>query len=183
MAATAFKIENASKAFLVLQDIEDADTYDFEKDCLIEELTDKLEAIDYGEDSGHVKDRNYPAKIVASKTVEKDYAGVTFGFSLQVVIRSGYYEGCNLDFNLLNVEGYEDTYTYICGEQAIREDLNLLTDLNKGMVNIQARNIAKWIRAALKHEIEQLEQVFAEVSEPYRVVGRFSNGETLYEKV
>lgn len=72
------------------------------------------------------------------------------------VIRSGYYEGCNLDWHVrLYVNGYEDD-TYA-------DDANVLRISNE--------------------YIEFIENIYSQYSEPLGVTARFSNGETIYHKV
>jgi hypothetical protein len=72
------------------------------------------------------------------------------------VIRSGYYEGCNLDWHIrLYVNGYEDD-TYA-------DDANVLRISNE--------------------YIEFIENIYSQYSEPLGVTARFSNGETIYHKV
>ena len=72
------------------------------------------------------------------------------------VIRSGYYEGVNLDWHIrLYVNGYDDD-TYA-------DDANVLRISNE--------------------YIEFIEDIYSQYSEPLGVTAQFSNGETIYHTI
>lgn len=70
------------------------------------------------------------------------------------VTRAGYYEGCNLDWHCEFVEWGENVEHLIPNAEKVKEEL-----------------------------VEKLESIFREFSTPLGVVARFSNGETIYEKI
>jgi hypothetical protein len=72
------------------------------------------------------------------------------------VIRSGYYEGCNLDWDVrYYVNGYEDEL--YCENTSVQFILN--------------------------EYVEFIEKIYTQYSEPLGVTARFSNGETIYHKI
>lgn len=120
---------------------------------------------------------NYNAEGVLSFVSTKNFGEVEVEVLLTANIRSGYYEGANLDWdiNYYAGSGYDDY-------------LDLLYDFeraydNRGMAKIQTKNSEKWAKKEGERMIEELERIFTQVSKPLEVAVRFSNGETIYKEV
>mgnify|MGYP000026139584 CR=1 FL=1 len=153
MATSNFHNVNASHIFAV----ELQDEYDYQDlvDNLESEFNTNLDYSDYGKSDPNEL-RSFPSKSLGSfsnmVTIEDD----TVEIYLTPVIRSGYYEGCNLDWHIrYYVNGSEDdTYS---------DDARVSTIAND--------------------YIEFIEDIFEQYSQPLGVTARFSNGETIYHTI
>jgi len=95
---------------------------------------------DYTQDDTYTDDRNYSGKIIANinggsaayeKTVGNDEYDFEVGFSVNIIIREGYYSGANLDYEVIydgqSVDDYE-SYTNI--DNVISDATDYLTSEN-----------------------------------------------------
>jgi hypothetical protein len=152
MATSNFHNVNASKVFAV------NDEYDYE----FEDVKSSLEIKFWNHEdyTSYVEKDRYELRSFPSRTVSTLSKWIEIGedsveVSITSVIRSGYYEGFNLDwFTTINVNGSEDD------SFADNEEVKKIID----------------------SFVEYIENIYAIYSEPLNVVGRFSNGETIYEK-
>ena len=115
-------------------------------------------------------------KILATKTFW-DKTG-TYSYQIQAVIRSGYYRGANLDYELIfkDCEGVEDEgLSWEC----IKETLDC-EESDKPHTR-QARRIEKELDTALNKDLNQLERIYWDNSIPLIHVSTFSNGEAVYK--
>ena len=153
MATSNFHNVNATNIFAV--QLEDEWAYD----DLVENLESEFSKYsDYYNDgiSDPNELRSFPSKSLGSfsnmVTIEDD----TVEIYLTPVIRSGYYEGCNLDWHIRYcVNGYEDD-----------------TYADDARVSVIANDY-----------IEFIEDIFEQYSQPLGVTARFSNGETIYHTI
>ena len=114
-----------------------------------------------------------------------------------IVIRSGYYAGAVLDYDV-KVETCDGDYLYLSDynnvDDMIEDYLYILRDIvdwkggqhkwNVGTFKIQKENIRKWIEKRINTHIENCEKFCKENCEmELAVSARFSNGETWYSKV
>ena len=114
-----------------------------------------------------------------------------------IVIRSGYYEGAVLDYDVKVETSQGDTLhlsDYDNVDDMIDDYMDILKDIvawrgeehkwNVGTFNIQKKNIRKWIEKRINTYIENCEKFCKENCEMELCVSaRFSNGETWYSKV
>lgn len=116
--------------------------------------------------------------IVEVYSKAKEYKDFDVSLSMEIVARSGYYEHCNIDWNM---------YINISGEQfEIDEDVeNLLWGYveGDGMLKRYAGWVQNWIDANKDEFRVAVEKIIADYTTPYGVSARFSNGETWYKKV
>lgn len=151
MATSNFHNVNASKIFAV----NDEWDYEFEdvKSSLETTFLHHEDYTSYTRKDEHEL-RSFPSMTVStlSKCIEIGEDSVEV--SITSVIRSGYYEGFNLDW-FTNIE-------VNCSEDDSFAD------------NVEVKKI-------IDSFVEYVESVYALYSEPLTVVGRFSNGETIYE--
>ena len=148
---------------------------------------------------GSDNDRNFCGSYVC-ENVETINFGKTMPNFLQttltatIIMRSGYYSGANLDYEIkvedcggydaCLSEGYEnmidvmmENYRYLAERYAEEDGWNL------GLFNMQRKNIEKWLEKAIDKMIEECEKICQENCQDELVcVGRFSNGEAVYEK-
>lgn len=114
-----------------------------------------------------------------------------------IVIRSGYYAGAVLDYDVKVETSQGDTLhlsDYDNVDDMIDDYMDILKDIvawrgeehkwNVGTFNIQKKNIRKWIDKRISTHIESCEKFCKENCEMELCVSaRFSNGETWYSKV
>lgn len=102
-------------------------------------------------------------------SASRDYNGIRFGYIVKTIghdeiivdtiIRSGYYLGANLDWDMkFYIDGYHE-YTM--------DDIHKYPKLQKEFNKV----------------IDQVEDLYEKLSTPLNKVGSFSNGEAIYEKV
>ena len=155
MATSNFYNKNATKIYAC--GIEE----DFKYQDLKENLNYILEKNNYYLNESYDNNRNYGGLFVGEKTIFFNNKNKEIQATIKPIIRSGYCDGVNLD--------YEFTISNQYGDE--------LEDFEKG-----AKTIFQKAKKALEKEIKSLEKIFSEVSTPLDVIARFSNGETIYQK-
>jgi hypothetical protein len=153
MATSNFYNVNATNIFAV--QLEDEWDYSDLVVNLESEFSKHSDYYDYGKSDPNEL-RSFPSKSLGSfsnsVTIEDDEVEIF----ITPVIRSGYYEGVNLDWHIrLYVNGYDDD-TYA-------DNANVLRISNE--------------------YIEFIEDIFEQYSQPLGVTARFSNGETIYHPI
>jgi hypothetical protein len=136
--------------------------------------------IQYSEEDGSDRDRNYPATNLFRYRASKWFGDLEVEVQIVAKMVSGYYEGASLDFEFTIFDGYEfsdsdDSVEHLFG--------NNCSCMNQGLLKIQQRNAERWVDRAKDQLIDLTERVFEQVSMPLKVVATFSNGETIYEKL
>jgi hypothetical protein len=153
MATSNFHNVNASKIFAV--ELENDFDYEDLVDNLESEFNNHTDFSDYGKSDPNEL-RSYSSKSLGSFSNSVTIGDDEVEIYVTPVIRSGYYEGCNLDWHVsLYVNGYQDD------EYA---DDTLVTAICEGYV-------------------EFIENIYSQYSDQLEVAARFSNGETIYNKV
>jgi hypothetical protein len=153
MATSNFHNVNATHIFAV--QLEDEWAYEDLVYNLESEFNIHNDYSDYGKSDPNEL-RSFPSRSLGSFSDSLTIGEDEVEIYITPVIRSGYYEGCNLDWHIrLYVNGYEDD-TYA-------DDANVLRISNE--------------------YIEFIENIYSQYSEPLGVTARFSNGETIYHKV
>ena len=152
-------------------------------DELCEELKKNKKYNYYPDGKSWDNNRNFEGRIMGEVSVSKDFGDIGVDVSLQMIMRSGYYEGGNLDWELtILVAGSGEYDEEGLTDKAIAEDFEYNSRMPKGMQVIQARNAIKWVMGAKDLLIRDVEEIFTKVSMPLVVTARFSNGETMYAK-
>lgn len=114
-----------------------------------------------------------------------------------ICIRSGYYAGAVLDYDVKVETSQGDTLhlsDYDSVDDMVEDYLDTLKDIvdwkggqhkwNVGTFKMQEKNIRKWIEKRIDTHIENCEKFCKDVCEmELAVSARFSNGETWYTKV
>lgn len=153
MATSNFHNVNATHIFAV--QLEDEWAYDDLVDNLESEFSKHSDYYDYGKSDPNEL-RSFPSKSLGSFSNSVTIGDDEVEIYITPVIRSGYYEGVNLDWHIrLYVNGYDDD-TYA-------DDANVLRISNE--------------------YVDFIETIYSQYSEPLGVTARFSNGETIYHKV
>ena len=153
MATSNFHNVNASHIFAV----ELQDEYDYQDlvDNLESEFSTNLDYSDYSKSDPNEL-RSFPSKSLGSFSNSIEIGDDEAEVYVTPVIRSGYYEGCNLDWHVrYYVNGYEDeTYE---SHPRIQTLVEVYTNF--------------------------IENVYEQYSQPLGVTARFSNGETIYHAI
>jgi len=153
MATSNFHNVNATNIFAV--QLEDEFDYEFLVDNLESELNNHSDYSDYGKTDPNEL-RSFPSKSLGSFSNSTIIGDDEVEVYVTPVIRSGYYEGCNLDWHVrYYVNGYEDD-TY----------------------DTHTR-----IQTLVGSYVDYIENIFGQHSQPLGVTARFSNGETIYHPI
>lgn len=146
MSTPNFNKKNASKYYAV--ELQDEYDYDVLKENLHFEFQDTA---DFWENNGE-------GKVVAQIVKCFNNWEITFN----IIIRSGYYDGANLDWDVI-VKDTRDYTEYYYGDYEEKE---------------LPQCVNNWITSKIK----KVEKIFAQYSTPLVCKGIFSNGEAIYEK-
>jgi hypothetical protein len=153
MATSNFHNVNASHIFAV----ELQDEYDYQDlvDNLESEFSTNIDYSDYSKSDPNEL-RSFPSKSLGSFNNSIEIGEDEVEIYVTPVIRSGYYEGCNLDWHVrYYVNGYEDdTYE---SHPRVQTLVEVYTNF--------------------------IENVYEQYSQPLGVTARFSNGETIYHAI
>ena len=183
MATGNFYNNNAENIYAIFQENEYDDyIYDDVKDNIsndLEAYTKKSNAY-LGYSNNYYRD----ASLIEVISLTDEVAGVPFTVSIEILMRSGYYEGANLDYVInYNVEGVE----FDGISEAFQAYFDVATwdfGMNKGLATIQARNAATRIENISYDLVENVEKILKEnCTHILQVSARFSNGETWYSEV
>lgn len=129
-------------------------------------------------------DRNFPEKYIGSFRMIKILGDIECIFYIHVFSVSGYYEGACLDWRI-EIDIFNDELDGDSSDEIASTiiDNASWSNLNKGLVTIFANRMQREYDKVIRDRlVNTLENVFESVSMPLNVVGRFSNGETIYEK-
>jgi hypothetical protein len=177
MATSNFHNVNASAIFAV--DLEHDFDYEDLVDNLKSELNNDPDYVDYGKTDKNEL-RSFPSRSLGSIRKYHQYKDFYVEVCVTPVVRSGYYSGVNLDWNVdYSINGdaqYDNNDFYI-------DDIAWYGKISKSKA-IQYAKLAEKKAEKLKNEIvEKVESIFSDYSEKYGVTAVFSNGETIYHKL
>jgi hypothetical protein len=175
MATSNFHNVNASAIFAVR--LEDEWAYDDLVENLTSELNNDADYVDYGKTDKHEL-RSFPSRTLGSIRKYHQYKDFYVEVCVTPVIRSGYYEGVNLDWNVdYAING--DVYDIDELENGIGYNTALPISKIKVYTSLAEKKAEK-----IKNKIvEKVESIFSDYSEKYGVTAVFSNGETIYHKL
>jgi len=177
MATSNFHNVNASAIFAVPLEHE----FDYEDlICNLEsELSNNPDYVDYGKTDKNEL-RSFPSRTLGSIRKYHQYKDFYVEVCVTPVIRSGYYSGVNLDWNvdyLINGDASYDTPDFYI------DDIAHYGSLPKSKATKYAK-LAENKAEKIKNQIvEELEALYNNYSDRYGVTAVFSNGETIYHKL
>jgi hypothetical protein len=183
MATSNFKIENV--CIPVLMGYENEETGEYEQ-------PEEWECRDFIENAKYELEDKYPKEFIsAGKGTHwhkddqllgefrwhKQY-GESGEVSLTalLIMTTGYYQGASLDYILLTeVDGVEvgDDDVEFGYFKSVRND---------GLAKIHSKQATKWLDATKKEAHIKCLEALTLFGDEYKVVARFSNGETIYNK-
>jgi hypothetical protein len=177
MATSNFLNRNASNVFAV--EIENDFDYDDIKENLKYHFLSENFKYDFTEINKWNNDRNFSGFIIGAV---QDSVNIQELFdidvNINVIIRSGYYSGVNLDWELdictyyENLDSVDDITLELLQEDY--PDENITEDIVQKTIDS--------IQEKINELTEEIENVFKQYSTPLNVYATFSNGETIYQK-
>jgi hypothetical protein len=180
MGASNFSYRNARALYPLFtgMDEDEAEMFDYSDACQdIAEHLDELIGMDSVDNMPIGNHRSYSQRKLGHKSYSKSFGDVDIEVRIVAIITAGYYEGACLDWD---IELYQDGV-----ETCEIEDWKryTYTDMSAGLCRIQEGNASKWVSKMTDKLTDEMEQAFAKIATPYRLIGRASNGETFYEKL
>lgn len=193
MGTSNFYYKNTSKVFVVCENYENEDgeivaPESFEIDMEFENIIKQLKE-NKGEFNFYKYDklqsehelRSFPSTYLGTLYKSKKFGDIDCEIEINIFVRSGYYEAACLDWEI-KITIHCETFTFdeVNDISVYFPDYN--SNMNKGMLTIQGKNCVKWLKKTKEKLVDSVEKIFENCSSTYNLVGRFSNGETIYEK-
>lgn len=184
MSAANFHNVNASKIYAV--NLEHDDSFQDLQEDLSQALGELNGLNGYSWEPGDDKDphelRSYPSRVLGRLSNSKLYKDYEVEIHIIPVIRSAYYDGCNLDWYCRYFVAHDEVYL---------DDPKYMVDIIESEADVttaeacrRARFIVKWFEKAKTGLIAQIEKVFETYATQKLVhVSTFSNGEAVYQEV
>lgn len=193
MSTCNYYSKNAKKIYVAIEEDEnDFDFYDVKTD--VENVG--RENFPYKDDSWN---EQMDARNICLGENYREFSNYLFGlsFTRRICARSGYYQGINLDYEIKVSDCYGGEYylsEYDDVDDLAEDIVNQIEESmdwfgyrnkwNKGLLKMQRKNIIKHFAQFIENEVDICEDVCDKCSEmKLRVVGRFSNGGAVYEKI
>ena len=175
MATSNFHNVNASHIFACSLENE----WDYEDliDNLTYEFKNHADWYDGNKSDPHEL-RSYPSRVLGSLTKSFSYNDFSLEVWVSPVIRSGYYDGVNLDWNVhyfINGDEYEI--------DELENGIGYNTALSNSKIKAYALLAEKKAEKLRNELVEVTENIFNDYSMKLGVTAQFSNGETIYHKV
>ena len=176
MATSNFHNVNSSDIFAV--ELENEFDYDDLIENLKSEFNNQCKSWYEGNGNDPHESRSYPSKVLGSIAESIQYKEFGIECKLSVIVRSGYYSGCNLDWNM----------EYSLGGDAFELDdlaynLRYQLDFSKSKSEKYALMASKKMTKIENSMVELTERIYGMYTDKIGVVARFSNGETIYSKL
>lgn len=129
--------------------------------------------------------RSFPTSSVGYFEFDFCYLNLTFTLRVNIFIRSGYYEAANLDIEYEWLIDWDNHYGNLESVNCIIDEINsdpTTYDIQPGLWSIHSHRLAKHLEQLQSTSLEHVHPILNQVSTPYGVAARFSNGETIYER-
>lgn len=141
----------------------------------------------YTESDGTPNDdnRNYSGTNLFELSKSREFMGCQASVGIIACIRSGYYEGCNLDYTYyINLEGWDYDRDSIV-EELIAERLAQHGVIeNNGLAKSNAPLLVRWLENTYDELTNLMEEIFSDFTEVKLVkTAQFSDGTAMYEQV
>lgn len=182
MGTSNFWVKNASKYFVVEfeENEETGEVYEFAYDDAVEDLRSLFSEKFSGDFStSRVKSYQGEGTLIGDLTISKDYQGFEVYVRVNIIIRSGYYSGANLDYEFEFV--VYDSNDEIDVDYIYR-DLTYMYHFSEKMGLLRASQIVKFFESASIKYTSIIETIFGSYTDVYVRVGGFSDGTSVYTK-
>lgn len=186
MSAPNFCKDNAHKYYCVGLTDENGQYTDF--DFIIEDVQQVAmsEHDNWSELNDWDHDRSYPMHYCVGRDYSLNYCGEHFFADVKLGVRSAYYDGGNIDYDIElpggwllehgDVDGLVDGY--------IEDMQNGYKDISNGLFAMNKKRIADKLRQWINNIVEDCEKICNTCAEvKLGCCGVFSNGEAIYSKV
>ena len=183
MATGNFYNKNAYNIYAIFQEDE---FDDFIFDAVKDSVSNELGAYVKNSEAYLGYSNNYYEDATLFEVVSiTDYiAGIPLSVDIELLMRSGYYEGANLDYE---IRYYVDIIEFDDISEAWQAYFDVAIwdfDMNKGLATIQAKNAVKRLENISVELVENVEKILKDnCTHVLQVSARFSNGETWYSEV
>jgi len=148
-----------------------------------------LSTTEEADDDRKYADRCYSGTQIAFIEAETQFFGYNLKMELAVIVRSGYYDGNNIDqvFNLktdAHCDEYEDydISSYESAADFVIEEFDIYGLASKLQTSRYRSGICRRFAAMEKVLWQRYQELVLPYCEEYQVYARFSNGETWYSK-
>jgi len=124
--------------------------------------------------------RSFPARSIGTVYENFSFLNADINVELIPLVRSGYYEGANLDYEvsfILEGENFESITDLISAIQDYPEDY----DTTPGLIAIHSNNLQNRLEKSFNTLVEETEATFAELTIPLIRLGGLSDGTSVYE--
>jgi len=173
MATSNFYNKNANSIFAV--EIEDEWDYDDIKSNLKSIFENSKYSFLVLDESEKNYNRSYPGFAIGSLYTHVEVHGIEATINIIPIIRSGYYSGINLDWEL----EIETDYDMLNSVDDLTESMSIFNKSNKKYFDL----FVSKCKSTKEEMIEYVEKIYSEYSIPLGVTAIFSNGETIYHKI
>ena len=178
MATANFYKKNASYYYVV--ELTDDDFLNIELiKNIAKKLEEKLGYVDVSEYKEYLDNGWVIAEEEFCVNEEKNYDYYICG-KIKILVRSGYYSDCNLDYSFEFVDCFNNVITDDDLEEFFDFYYDYLDNEKEKKIMYKLRDKAYKL---FKKEIEKLEKKLFEITIPLEKVATFSNGETIYRRV
>ncbi len=145
---------NVNSSFTYACELED----EFDYECLVDNLKCALSNIesDYevsGNDSHEL--RSYPSRVIAAFGMFKNYQEFSVSAEISIIIRSGYYSGCKLDWAVVYSVAGEETDTLDFADL-----IEYYADCSRKMSAHKAKLAEHWAETTSQKMINKVENIF-----------------------
>lgn len=191
MATRNFYTKNANDVYAFGMEAEDVDDYEISLDRIKEVGVSKY---GFEETSGDDGDRTYCGSYILDKDFGcRDFynSDLSVDINITILARDGYYQGCNLDFELEVSNDYYDSYKL--GDYESEDDLiEAMADefvedcdvYNKGLRKCFEKRYKAFLESFIDEAIKYANNVLENLcEEEYSLVAVGSNGGGIYRKV
>jgi hypothetical protein len=131
-----------------------------------------------GEGKDHNELRSFPSRVLGQIRLSKEYTDYDVEIRVTAVVRSGYYQGGNLDWS--------DPEYLISGDNTDEIDFAEMIEYVLDTSRANSKRLAKfsesWARTNTEVITNALDDVYEACTTPLVVTGRFSDGTTIFEK-
>lgn len=201
MSTPNFSFSNTNNVY-VIHEFEEF-TLDFLRERAAEALKEKSGLV-VSEINEHDDNRSYPAVFFTKIDSDFTYCGISVRVTAEIGLRSGYYGGCNLDFNLkvesgdVSIDPYylwknsRSYYEYDDPKDLADDFIEEVIDwgipanvgYNKGLIRMNKGRFVKRLCVEIERMCEVADSLCKQLCDnEYACVGIFSNGEAIYEEV
>jgi hypothetical protein len=168
MGTSNFYNKNSSKIYAC--EIEE----DFNYQDLVKNLKFELQAQGFDPTNEFDNERNFSGQYIATKKIQFTNVNQLIYLTIKAVVRSGYYNGVNLDYDFEIVGEAVNSYN---NDFEINQKDDLDYQVARGF-----KTLFKKAKKTLEKKILKIEKIFGQNSQALKVGARFSNGETIYFK-